>query len=93
MPINVAKLRDEYESLHHKVTTSDGLTLFLREWRPAPGSEKETAILILHGITAYSGPYAMIGEPAAIVLAEMSSFVTSVKLYPLLERSTRNLCS
>jgi alpha-beta hydrolase superfamily lysophospholipase len=65
MPINVAKLRDEYESLHHKVTTSDGLTLFLREWRPAPGSEKETAILILHGITAYSGPYAMIGEPLA----------------------------
>jgi acylglycerol lipase len=65
MPIDVANLRDEYENPHHKVTTSDGLALFLREWRPTPGTEKETAILILHGITAYSGPYAMIGEPLA----------------------------
>ncbi|UCE11312.1 MAG: hypothetical protein JSW61_05090 [Candidatus Thorarchaeota archaeon] len=63
MSVHIERLREEYEGPHHLVTTSDGLTLFLREWRPAQGTARDTAILILHGITAYSGPYAIIGEP------------------------------
>ena len=36
--------------------------LFLRKWEPENKSKK-TAILLFHGITAYSGPYEIIVKP------------------------------
>lgn len=53
--IDVASLRDEYKGPHELVSTSDGKTLFVRRWDGRP--EASTSVLILHGITAYSGPY------------------------------------
>lgn len=58
----ISKLREEYEAPHHLITTSDNKILFLRAWEPQT-TPKEIAILIFHGITAYSGPYGMIAEP------------------------------
>lgn len=59
MEINVKKLREEFKGLHHAIETSDGINLFLRAWMP--NKKSNIAILILHGITAYSGPYDLIG--------------------------------
>jgi alpha-beta hydrolase superfamily lysophospholipase len=53
--IDVARLRSEYKGPHELVVTSDGKTLFVRRW-PARG-EPRVSVLIMHGITAYSGPY------------------------------------
>jgi alpha-beta hydrolase superfamily lysophospholipase len=64
MTIDIHSLRSEFGEPHSLLTTSDGITLFVREWEPK-STPKETAILILHGITAYSGPYSMIAEPLA----------------------------
>ena len=61
MEIDIKKLRAEFKGSHELITTSDGITLFLRKWEPSNASDK--AILILHGITAYSGPYEMFGKP------------------------------
>ncbi|MFX1253533.1 MAG: alpha/beta hydrolase [Promethearchaeota archaeon] len=58
----ISKLREEYEAPHHLINTSDNKILFLRVWEPQI-TPKEIAILIFHGITAYSGPYGMIAEP------------------------------
>ena len=63
MTLDIIKLREEYEEPHHLLLTSDGVSLFLRKWKPTTGTSRQSAILILHGITAYSGPYAMIAEP------------------------------
>ncbi|MBD3350385.1 MAG: hypothetical protein GF364_02760, partial [Candidatus Lokiarchaeota archaeon] len=52
--VDVVKLRNEFEGPHHLIKASDGAFLFLRAWVPKPDSEKDVAILILHGITAYS---------------------------------------
>ena len=60
MVIDVKKLREEFKGSHELVVTSDGITLFLRKWESPSPSNK--AILILHGITAYSGPYEMFGN-------------------------------
>jgi len=59
------ELRNKFTGPHHLITTTDGETLFLRRWNPdtIPPAKKEIAILILHGITAYSGPYDMAGKP------------------------------
>ncbi|NVM17120.1 MAG: alpha/beta fold hydrolase [Candidatus Lokiarchaeota archaeon] len=57
MSIDVKKLREDFKEPFELVTTSDGITLFLRKWESQSPSNK--AILILHGITAYSGPYEM----------------------------------
>ena len=57
MGIDVKKLREDFKEPYDLVTTSDGITLFLRKWESQSPSNK--AILILHGITAYSGPYEM----------------------------------
>jgi alpha-beta hydrolase superfamily lysophospholipase len=64
MIIDIHSLRSEFGEPHSLLTTSDGITLFIREWEPK-SAPRETAILILHGITAYSGPYSMIAEPLA----------------------------
>lgn len=52
---DVQRLRADFTSPHELVTTSDGRVLFLRHW---PGSEGNLlAVLLCHGITAYSEPY------------------------------------
>ena len=60
MGIDVKKLREDFKESYDLVNTSDGITLFLRKWESPSPSNK--AILILHGITAYSGPYEMFGK-------------------------------
>jgi len=57
MEIDVKKLREDFKEPFDIVNTSDGIKLFLRKWEPQSPSNK--AILILHGITAYSEPYEM----------------------------------
>ncbi|MFX1368938.1 MAG: alpha/beta hydrolase [Promethearchaeota archaeon] len=61
MDIDVAKLRAEFDAPHHLIQASDGKILFLRSWEPAAPSKN--AIIIFHGITAYSGPYNALGSP------------------------------
>ena len=63
MTLDINELRERYEGSHHLLVTSDGVNLFLRKWEPKTETPRQSAILILHGITAYSGPYAMIAEP------------------------------
>ena len=58
--IDIKRYRQEFKDPHYFVTTSDNKVLFLRAW--VPQEETDIAILIFHGITAHSGPYAMIGE-------------------------------
>ncbi len=53
--LDVARMRAEFQGPHDLVETSDGKILFLRRWEsraPVP-----MGFLVLHGITAYSGPY------------------------------------
>ncbi len=52
---DVGKLREEFKEPHELVKTSDGKTIFLRQWSGDSGTD--VAILVLHGITAYSEPY------------------------------------
>jgi len=61
MGIDLVKLREDFKGPHYLVSTSDGKKLFLRVWEPENPSK--IAILILHGITAYSEPYEMLGIP------------------------------
>lgn len=63
MAVDIPSLRAKFEGPHYLITTSDNQTLFLRKWESAAAKPKETAILLLHGITAYSGPYGMIANP------------------------------
>ena len=65
MTLDIAALRDKFEGPHKLVTTSDNQKLFLRIWEPETETRKNSAILLLHGITAHSGPYGMIAEPLA----------------------------
>ncbi len=60
MVIDVKKLREQFKEPFDLVNTSDGKILFLRKWESQNPSDK--AILILHGITAYSGPYDLFGK-------------------------------
>ncbi len=64
-PEQAAELRQKYTEPHHLITTTDVATLFLRQWNPDTivPSKKDIAVLILHGITAYSGAYNMAGKP------------------------------
>lgn len=64
-PAEAARLRQQYKGPHNTFTTTDGVTLFLRRWNPPriDSAKKGIAVLIFHGFTAYSGPYAMAGEP------------------------------
>ncbi|WP_304232054.1 alpha/beta hydrolase [Jiulongibacter sediminis] len=64
-PEKVEELRASELDENLSFTTSDGLTLFVRQWLPdSTIAEKEkTAILIFHGVTAHSGPYEMTGRP------------------------------
>lgn len=62
MKIPLSKLRTEFEGLHHIIKTSDDKKLFLRAWE-AKTTPKKIAVLILHGITAHSGPYEVLAGP------------------------------
>lgn len=53
--VDVVRLRAEFQGPHDRIETSDGKVLFLRRWDAAAPSD--TVLLVLHGITAYSGPY------------------------------------
>lgn len=63
MAVDILSLRDNFEDPHHLITTSDNQTLFLRKWENKGEKAKQTAILLFHGITAHSGPYAMMTNP------------------------------
>jgi len=63
--LDVLALRREYKGPHCLITASDDRTLFLRMWVPSVQKSRDSAILILHGITAYSGPYKIIAEHLA----------------------------
>lgn len=65
MTLDINELRDKHEDPHHLLMTSDGVNLFLWKWEPKTDAPRQTGVLILHGITAYSGPYGMIAEPLA----------------------------
>ncbi len=64
-PEEAAELRTDYSGPHHLITTSDGETLFLRRWDPdsLDAGRKDMAVLIFHGLTAYSGAYEMAALP------------------------------
>ncbi|MFI5160815.1 MAG: alpha/beta hydrolase [Sphingobacteriales bacterium] len=64
-PGEAAVLRENYKGPHELFKTTDGETLFLRRWNPDTivPAKKAIAVLIFHGFTAYSGPYAMAGVP------------------------------
>jgi len=66
-PEEAAKLREAYTDPHELLTTSDGETLFIRRWNPdtIPPAKKDMAVLIFHGITAYSGAYDAAGKTIA----------------------------
>ena len=65
MNLYIPALREEFEGPHHLLETSDGITLFLWKWEPKTDTPRKSGILILHGLTAYCGPYSMIAEPLA----------------------------
>ena len=54
-PLDVAQLREGFPAPHELVRASDGSTLFLRHWNGS--GRTDLAVLIFHGITAYSEPY------------------------------------
>jgi len=55
IPVDVTKLREEFQAPHELVTASDGKIIFVRHWIGSSGTD--LAVLIFHGITAYSEPY------------------------------------
>ena len=63
MGFDVEKLRAEFDKPHDLIPTSDGVNLFLHKWEPSVLSN--TATIIFHGITAYSGAYDSLGIPLA----------------------------
>ena len=97
--LDVVKLREQFSAPHELVTTSDGSTLFLRHWVGA--GRNNVAVLIFHGITAYSEPY---GRVVAEGLAAAGFDVYGLDLrghgrsdgargdVPSAERLARDLC-
>jgi hypothetical protein len=66
-PEEAAELRATYSGPHKMFATSDGETLSIRQWDPdtIEAAKKDMAVLIFHGITAYSGAYEMAALPFA----------------------------
>ncbi|MHA1907740.1 MAG: alpha/beta hydrolase [Candidatus Thorarchaeota archaeon] len=100
MEQDIVNLRENFTGNHRTFVTSDGVTLFLRAWEPTDVAAKATAILILHGITAHSGPYEFIGVP--ISKMGFPTFGLDIRGHglsdgnrgdsPGLERFTKDLC-
>ena len=100
MTLDIVGLRKKYEEPHHLLVTSDDVTLFLWKWEAKTEIPRQSAVLILHGLTAYSGPYAMIAEP----LSERGFTVYGLDLrghglsdgnrgdYPSEERFVKDIC-
>ncbi len=62
--VDVVALRQKVAQPYHLLETSDGETLFIRRWNPTDSlAKKGVAVLILHGITAYSAPYDFMAKP------------------------------
>ncbi|MFX1284267.1 MAG: alpha/beta hydrolase [Promethearchaeota archaeon] len=99
MDLRVTKLRNEFDGLHYLISTSDDKTLFLRIWKPQKTPKKE-AILVFHGITAYSGPYEILAEPLtqkgyAVYGLDLRGHGLSDGIrgdYPSKERLVKDLC-
>jgi len=99
MNFHVTKLRNEFDRPYYLISTSDDKILFLRAWKPLTTPKKE-AILVFHGITAYSGPYEVLAEP----LSQKGYSVFGLDLrghglsdgirgdYPSKERLIKDLC-
>jgi len=97
--LDVGKLRDAFKEPHELVRTSDGKTIFVRHWTGGAGNGM--AILIFHGITAYSEPY---GKLMAEELSRAGFDTFGMDLrghgrsdgsrgdYPSKERLSRDLC-
>ncbi len=64
-PDEAVQMRQQFAGPHHTFTTSDGVTLFLREWDPdsLEPAKKDIVVLFFHGFTAHSGAYEMAGVP------------------------------
>ncbi|MBN1821263.1 MAG: alpha/beta fold hydrolase [Prolixibacteraceae bacterium] len=64
-PEKAAELRADFSGPYHTFTTSDGETLFIRRWDPdtLEAGKEDIAVLIFHGLTAYSGAYEMAAIP------------------------------
>ena len=100
MTLDIPSLRNDFEGPHHLITTSDNQILFLRKWEAEKAEAKDTGILLLHGITAYSGPYGLITKP----LTELGFNIYGLDLrghglsdgnrgdYPSKERFIKDLC-
>jgi len=58
-PAEVKQRREDEVSSNFTIPIDDGV-LFLRSWSPL--SPTDTAVLILHGITAHSKPYSVLAE-------------------------------
>ncbi len=100
MPADVNELRKNFDGPHHLLVASDGLTLFLWKWEPRIEHTRKAALLLLHGLTAYCGPYSMMTEP----LAERGFTIYGLDLrghglsdgnrgdYPSKDRLVRDIC-
>ncbi|MFX1485177.1 MAG: alpha/beta hydrolase [Promethearchaeota archaeon] len=100
MNLDIPKRRREFDDPHLLLTTSDNETLFIRKWVSKKDDAKNTGILLLHGITAYSGPYSLIAGP----IIELGYNVYGLDLrghglsdgnrgdYPSKERYIKDLC-
>jgi acylglycerol lipase len=98
-PPDVARLREEFKGPHEVVEASDGKTIFLRHW--VGGGGTDLAVVVFHGITAYSAPY---GRLIAEELAGAGFEVFGMDLrghglsdgargdYPSGERLSKDLC-
>lgn len=60
-PSVIEEQREEYTGPHEIIITEDNCSLFLRSW--PVDSDTDTAVLILHGITAHSKPYSIMAKP------------------------------
>ena len=99
MMFQVSTLRNEFDDPHHLIASSDGKILFLRAWEPKT-APKNIAIVIFHGITAYSGPYDVVAQ----LLSQEGYSVFGLDLrghglsdgirgdYPNKERLVKDLC-
>jgi len=98
--LDIVQLRERFSDTHELARMSDGAIIFVRHWLPS-SSVSDAAVLILHGITAYSGPY---GKLIASAIAAAGFHVYGIDMrghglsdgkrgdYPSAERLASDLC-